>query len=300
MLQGIPTIGKKASIFSEGRIKKTGFVEGRNLMATVLRGEHSENRLPAMLDTIGKKGLLPISFLLLWHWITTSGRVKQILLPSPENVFLALIETLSSGELVHHLETSLVRVMEGFALAAFLGIGLGMALGLSPLLNQMAEGVIQLLRPIPPIAWLPLAILWFGIEEGSKVFIITLGAFFPIFLNVLQGIKQTNENVVEVARVFKVPWPKFILKVIVPGSMPFVVAGLRIGLGYAWMCVVAAELSGGMSGIGYMLMDSRALARTDRVLAGMLAIGAVGKSMDYLLQWFERKIIRWRRFYNGI
>ncbi len=269
-------------------------------MATVLRGEHSENRLPAMLDTIGKKGLLPISFLLLWHWITTSGRVKQILLPSPENVFLALIETLSSGELVHHLETSLVRVMEGFALAAFLGIGLGMALGLSPLLNQMAEGVIQLLRPIPPIAWLPLAILWFGIEEGSKVFIITLGAFFPIFLNVLQGIKQTNENVVEVARVFKVPWPKFILKVIVPGSMPFVVAGLRIGLGYAWMCVVAAELSGGMSGIGYMLMDSRALARTDRVLAGMLAIGAVGKSMDYLLQWFERKIIRWRRFYNGI
>ncbi|WP_216364487.1 ABC transporter permease [Moorella sp. E308F] len=276
-----------------------GLVEGRGVMETVLRRSFKEYRLPTVLNTAGKKWFAPVLLLLMWHWITTGGRVKPILLPSPESVLWALVETLNSGELAHHLGASLVRVLEGFALAAFLGIGLGMALGLSPLLSQMTEGIIQLLRPIPPIAWLPLAILWFGIEEGSKVFIITLGAFFPIFLNVLQGIRQTNEKVVEVARVFKVPRSKFIRKVIVPGSMPFIVAGLRIGLGYAWMCVVAAELSGGMSGIGYMLMDSRALAQTDRVLVGMLAIGVVGKTMDYVLQRLERKIIRWRSFYNG-
>lgn len=268
-------------------------------METVLRRSSREHRRPTVLDSVGKKGLIPVLLLLVWHGITTSGRVKPILLPSPESVLWALVETLNSGELVRHLGTSLVRVLEGFALAAFLGIGLGMALGLSPLLSQMIEGIIQLLRPIPPIAWLPLAILWFGIEEGSKVFIITLGAFFPIFLNVLHGIRQTDEKVVEVARVFKVPRSKFIRKVIVPGSMPFIVAGLRIGLGYAWMCVVAAELSGGMRGIGYMLMDSRALAQTDRVLVGMLAIGVVGKTMDYVLQRVERKIIRWRSFYTG-
>jgi sulfonate transport system permease protein len=175
-----------------------------------------------------------------------------------------------------------------------------MALGIFPLLFDTAAGIIQLIRPIPPIAWLPLAILWFGIEEGSKVFIIALGAFFPIFTNVLDGVRQTDHKFVELAQVLEVPKGRFILRVVVPGALPFIMTGLRVGLAFAWMCVVAAELSAGMKGVGYMLTDARALAQTDKVLVGMLAIGVVGKAMDCALQALEKRLIRWKTSFTGV
>jgi sulfonate transport system permease protein len=156
-----------------------------------------------------------------------------------------------------------------------------------------------LLRPIPPIAWIPLAILWFGIEEGSKVFIIVLGSFFPIFTNVLGGIRQTEYKFVELARVLQVPQKKFIMQVVIPGTLPYIVTGLRTGLGYAWMCVVAAELSAGMQGIGYMLTDARAMIQTDKIIVGMLAIGIIGKIMDSLLLVLEKRIVKGKEYFTG-
>jgi sulfonate transport system permease protein len=246
-----------------------------------------------------KRILLPCVLLAFWQWVTVSGRVKPILLPSPAQVYDAFIALAGSGELAGHLTTSMLRVLEGFTLAAFLGVGLGMSLGVFPLLDELMDGMLQLIRPIPPIAWLPLAILWFGIEEGSKIFIITLGAFFPIFINVLDGIRQTDIKFVELAKVLAVPRSKFVMKVVIPGALPFIMTGLRVGLGYAWMCVVAAELSAGMKGIGYMLTDARALAQTDRVLVGMLAIGLIGKVMDSMLSAMERRIVKWKESYTG-
>ena len=246
-----------------------------------------------------KKLAAPAVLLAIWQAVTVTGLVKPILLPPPGQVLDAFWAMAGSGELAVHLGASIVRVLEGFALAAVLGVGLGLAMGIFPLLFELADGVIQLVRPIPPIAWLPLAILWFGIEEGSKVFIITLGAFFPIFVNVLDGVRQTDHKFLELARALEVPKGKFIVKVVIPGALPFIAAGLRIGLGYAWMCVVAAELSAGMTGVGYMLTDARALAQTDRVLVGMLAIGVVGKAMDGVLRALEERVIRWRTSFTG-
>jgi sulfonate transport system permease protein len=246
-----------------------------------------------------KKLAAPAVLLAIWQAVTAAGLVRPILMPSPRQVLDALLAMAGSGELAVHLGASIVRVLEGFTLAAVLGVGLGLALGLFPLLFELADGAIQLIRPIPPIAWLPLAILWLGIEEGSKVFIITLGAFFPIFVNVLDGVRQTDHKFLELARVLEVPKGKFIVKVVIPGALPFIAAGLRIGLGYAWMCVVAAELSAGMTGVGYMLTDARALAQTDRVLVGMLAIGVVGKAMDGVLRALEERIVRWRTSFTG-
>ncbi|MDT8899809.1 ABC transporter permease [Anaeroselena agilis] len=246
-----------------------------------------------------KKAVVPAVLLAVWQAVTAAGLVKPILLPSPLQVLEAFQAMAVSGELAAHLGASIVRVLEGFALAAVLGVGLGLALGIFPLLFSLADGIIQLMRPIPPIAWLPLAILWFGIEEGSKVFIITLGAFFPIFVNVLDGVRQTDHKFLELARVLEVPKGKFVAKVVIPGALPFIAAGLRIGLGYAWMCVVAAELSAGMTGIGYMLTDARALAQTDRVLVGMLAIGVVGKAMDGALRVLEKRVVRWKTAFTG-
>lgn len=247
-----------------------------------------------------KAVLLPCVLIIVWQCITASGMVKPILLPAPAQVIDSFIAMAYSGELAIHLGTSIVRVLEGFALAAILGVGLGIGLGIFPFMAELMEGVFGLFRPIPPIAWLPLSILWFGIEEGSKIFIITIGSFFPIFINVLDGIRQTDHKYVELAKVLEVPRQKFITKVIIPGALPFIISGLRVGLGYAWMCVVAAELSAGMKGIGYMLTDARALAQTDRVLVGMLTIGAVGKIMDSILKTAEKKIVNWKESFTGV
>jgi sulfonate transport system permease protein len=243
--------------------------------------------------------ILPFALLVIWQVIILLGLVKPILLPSPQQVMKVAMEMIVSGELIRHLSVSLIRVLEGFSLAAILAVSLGVVLGMSAVVFQLANGTIQLLRPIPPIAWLPLAILWFGIEEGSKVFIIIVGAFFPIFTNVLDGIRQTESKYVELVKVLEISRWRIITKVVIPGALPFIFAGLRTGLGYAWMCVVAAELSAGMTGIGYMLTDARAMIQTDRVLVGMLAIGAIGKLMDMMLQLIEKKVIKGKEFYTG-
>jgi sulfonate transport system permease protein len=132
--------------------------------------------------------------------------------------------------------------------------------------------VIQVLRPIPPIAWIPLAILWFGIGESSKVFIIFLGAVFPIVINTLEGIRATDRRFVELARVLEVPRGRFVRQVILPGALPAIITGLRVGLGNAWVCVVAAELIAADKGVGFIIVDGRELSRTDVVIAGMATL----------------------------
>lgn len=243
--------------------------------------------------------ILPVLVLLIWQAISVSGRVNPVLMPSPLSICEAAADMLGSGELAAHLQVSIVRVLEGFAIAALFSIFLGGAMGLFQRVFSFLNLTLQLLRPIPPIAWIPLAILWFGIEEGSKVFIIALGSFFPIFTNVLGGIRQTEKKFVELAKVLEAPQGKFIRQVVIPGALPYVATGLRTGLGYAWMCVVAAELSAGMQGIGYLLTDARAMMQTDRVIVGMLAIGLIGKLMDSALLFLERKFIRGKELFSG-
>ena len=243
--------------------------------------------------------ILPVLIILIWQAVSISGRVNPVLMPSPLGICEAAADMLVSGELAAHLQVSIIRVLEGFAVAALLALLLGGAMGLFQRVFSLLNLTLQLLRPIPPIAWIPLAILWFGIEEGSKVFIIALGSFFPIFTNVLGGIRQTEKKFVELAKVLEAPQSKFIFQVVVPGALPYVAAGMRTGLGYAWMCVVAAELSAGMQGIGYLLTDARAMMQTDRVIVGMLAIGLIGKLMDSALLHLERRFIRGKELYSG-
>ena len=221
--------------------------------------------------------------LILWQGAAMSGMVRPVLLPAPVDVLQALYEMMRSGELFRHLAASFGRVVSGFAIAAFLGIGLGIAMGMSARCELALQGIMQFFRPIPPIAWLPLAVLWFGIGEGSKIFIIVLGSFFPIYTNVLQGIWQVSGKYLEVAEMFQVSRGRLLRQVVLPSVLPYILAGCRTGLGYAWMCILAAELTSGLLGIGYLLVDARALAQTDRVMAGMAVIGITGKVMDSML-----------------
>jgi len=243
--------------------------------------------------------LLPLLLAAVWQALSSLGWIRPILLPSPLKVIACFWSLTVSGDLPRHLGISLLRVLEGFAIAAVIGVSLGLAMGLWRVVDRATDLLIQLLKPIPPIAWIPLAILWFGIGETGKVYIIFLGAVFPILVSTVDGIRQTDQRYVELARILEVTRLRFITQVVLPGALPSIMTGLRVGLMVAWMCVVAAELIAASSGIGYMIMDARQMSQTDEVLVGMITIGVMGKLLDVSLKWLENRLITWKSAFTG-
>lgn len=243
--------------------------------------------------------VLPLSLLALWEFLCRTSLVPAVSLPSPIVVASTLWQLVREGHLSVHIYVSLVRVMQGFSVAALLGLILGVAVGISTTVARITDLIVQLFRPIPPIAWIPLAILWFGIGEASKVYIIFLGAFFPIVINVIDGIRQTDNRFVELANVLEVSRWKFIRRIVLPGALPSIMTGMRVGIGQAWACVVAAELIAAEQGVGYIIVDGRELCQPDVVIAGMISIGVIGKLMDVALKFLEVRLVPWKLHYNG-
>jgi sulfonate transport system permease protein len=243
--------------------------------------------------------LLPLGVIAVWETLCRTGVFRPVALPSPLKVAATLWGLVTSGQIFVHVGASILRVLEGFVVAAALGLVLGVGIGISKTLERTTDLMIQLLRPIPPIAWIPLAILWFGIGETSKVFIIFLGAFFPIIISAVDGIRQTDSRHVEVAKVLEVSRWKFVRRVVLPGAVPSIITGLRVGLGTAWVCVVAAEMIAAEKGVGYVIVDGRELSRPDMVIAGMISIGAIGKLMDVLLKKWGSRLVRWKTEFQG-
>jgi len=236
---------------------------------------------------------LPVFIIILWEFAAVKGWITPYTLPAPSKIFRTLITSIENLSLFKNILASVIRVFTGFLLAAFAAIFIGIFISLSKNFEIVTRFVLQVLKPIPPIAWIPIAIVWFGIGEPSKIFIIFMGAFFPIFVNVVDGIKQIDKRFVEVSKVFEIPNLKFIRKVVIPGALPSIMSGLRVGLGTAWICVVAAEMIAATNGIGYMLMDGRQLSQPDVVILAMLVVGVIGKLMDDVLGIIERKIVYW-------
>jgi sulfonate transport system permease protein len=238
---------------------------------------------------------VPLALIVAWQALSRLGWISPLVLPSPLRVAEGFATLIGDGELLRHVIVSVVRVLEGFALAAVAGVAVGVAIGLWSFVDRSLDWLLQILRPIPPIGWFPLAILWFGIGEVSKVYIIFLGAFFPILVNVVEGIRQTEHRYVELARVFEVGWWRFLRQVVLPGALPSTLTGLRVGLGLAWTCVVAAELIAAEAGVGYLIVDARQTFRPDIVIVGMITIGLLGTGMDFLLRRLETRLVRWRQ-----
>ncbi|HOP74347.1 MAG TPA: ABC transporter permease [Bacillota bacterium] len=242
---------------------------------------------------------LALVLLFVWQVLGIIGWLNPVIIPSLPTVFRSFGEYFSSGELLRHIGVSMIRVLEGFGLAASLGIVLGLAIGLSRTLDRMTDLLIQILKPIPPIAWIPLAIIWFGIGEASKIFIIFIGAFYPILISVVDGIRRIDPKLIELAKILEVPRRRFIKDLVLPGILPPVMTGLRVGLGIAWMCVVAAELIAASEGVGYLIMDARQLSQPDVVIVGMFTIGVIGKLMDSFLRWLSKRVLVWNVTYQG-
>lgn len=231
--------------------------------------------------------------IVVWCVMAGRGTLNQIIMPVPSHVVDTVVTLISSGTLWTNVVISVGRVLQGFFIAAILGIVLGILIGLSTHLERMSLLIIQIIKPIPPIAWIPLVILWFGIGESGKVFIIFLGSFFNILINVYDGIKQADEKYIEVSKAMETPFLKHVFQLIIPGAAPNIFTGLRIGLSSGWMCVVAAELVSSTTGLGYMIMNARQFNQTDIIIVGMLTIGIIGKLMDSLLRLIEKYAIRW-------
>ena len=238
-------------------------------------------------------------FLAAWQLAASLEWVNPLLMPAPSRIVAAVYEMASDGSLWTHVAASLQRVFAGFLLAALCGVALGMLTGWVQWISDIVRPMIEALRPIPPIAWTPLAILWFGVGNAPSYFLVFIGAVFPIFINTYAAVRNIDRVQINAALCLGASPSLLVRDVLIPASLPIVLPGLRIGLGVGWMCVVAAELIAAQSGLGYMIQQNRLLLQTQNVLAGMFTIGLIGFLMSIALEWAERRWIGWAAAYRS-
>lgn len=214
------------------------------------------------------------------------------LMPPPTEVLQAAWELVRNGQLAKHFWASLQREVVAFMYAS-IAIPIGLAMGWYRRLQQMLDPVFEMLRPIPPIAWIPLAILWFGISDFQNQFIIFLGIFFPLLLNTVAGVKNVEPNLIRAARCLGASEAAVLWKVVLRAALPQIVTGVRVGLGVGWMALVAAELVGATSGLGWLISDARSVLRTDIILVGMISIGVAGLAIDQGLRALAKRLLPW-------
>jgi sulfonate transport system permease protein len=235
----------------------------------------------------------PVILLAIWEAAGKYGLIRANLLPRPSAIAEVLFELLKSGELLVHLGTSILRVAEGFIIGATLGVLVGVQVALVKKLRIAVSLIFGILRPIPVIAWIPVLILWMGIDEGSKITVIAIGSFWTVLVSVVQGIRNVDKKYLEVATILEKDHITLLTKVILPAALPSIFTGVRVGIDMAWRSVVAAELIAAASGIGYMIMYARELSQIDVVLVGVLSIGFTGIIIDQLLRLLEKRLLSW-------
>ena len=245
-----------------------------------------------------KKILPPLALvsMLLGLWSLIVIRSRSAIFPTPWKVVTGAAELISDGTLFEHIAASLLRVGTGFLVATAVALPLGLWMGRVTLVYRTLNPIFQILRPISPIAWIPIAILWFGIGDASPIFLIFISTVFPLVVQTATGVHSIEPRFVQAAENFGVPRWKLYLKVIWPAALPQVIVGMRISLGVAWLVVVAAEMIALRSGLGYMIIDARnAGNRYDLVVSGMVVIGLIGLLLDALMRRLEGlRSVRWR------
>jgi len=238
---------------------------------------------------------LPSLIILIWYIIVLRGTFSEALLPSPFVVLTALFEGLITGELLSHIIVSLKRVAIGYSVAVSIAILLGLGIGWYRKAELFTAIVIYFIRLIPPVAWIPFAMLWFGLGNTSCIFIISLATFFPALVNTAYGVKNVELNLIKAALTLGAkPHSWFMFKeVVFPSALPAIATGMRLSLGYAWTSLVAAEMFAATAGIGYSIMKGRLILRTDKVILGMLIIALLGFIMDKIVSIIENKLLYW-------
>jgi ABC-type nitrate/sulfonate/bicarbonate transport system permease component len=224
---------------------------------------------------------------------------NPMLLPAPHTVVLAGVELVRSGELQRDIVASLSRVIQGFLLAAVFGVALGTAAGRSRRLEYLVEPTLELLRPIPPLAFLPMMVLWFGIGETSKIAFIAYAAFFPIFTTTVEGIKYVDPLLIRAAASLGASERDIFRYVVLPAAMPNIITGLRLGFALSFFVIVAAEFIAADSGLGFLINDARTFFLVSNMLLGAAVIGVIGFTFNVVLRRLEARLLRWRKDARG-
>jgi sulfonate transport system permease protein len=239
--------------------------------------------------------LLPVGLALGWEVVVAQGWSNGRLVPPPSKLFATIVELAKSGELTRHIAATLSRVFAGFGLGVVAGTLLGAVSGYWGLARQqLLDPTVQALRAIPSIAWVPLFILWLGIFETSKIALIAVGVFFPVYLGVMGAILSVDRKIVEVGRTFRLSGPAMIRRILLPAVLPAYVVSLRVGLGLGWMFVVAAEFMGASEGLGYLLIDGQQLGKPAQILAAIVIFAILGKTTDWLIEVATAPLLRWQ------
>ncbi|MUK01527.1 ABC transporter permease subunit [Vibrio cholerae] len=236
--------------------------------------------------------VVPALILLAWHLSTASGFFRSSQLPSPASVFAAAVDLVERGQLAPHILISTQRVLLGFLIGSALGVVAGALLGLSRIADILLTPTVGALRAVPSLAWVPLLVLWIGINEDSKVTLISIGAFFPVFTTLYLGLRHVDRNLVEAARAFGLNGLRLLTTVQLPAVVPALFSGLRLALAQSWLFLVAAELIASSMGLGFLLTDSQQTGRVDRIILAIILLAVIGKTTDALLGIAERWAVR--------
>jgi sulfonate transport system permease protein len=237
--------------------------------------------------------VLPVTLAVVWEFVVRMGWATGRLAPPPSVIFATFVDLARTGELQRHTLITLARVAAGFGIGVAVATIIGAAAGYSPLVRRLLDPTIQGLRAIPSIAWVPLFILWLGIFEASKVALIAVGVFFPVYLGLMGAVQSVDRKLVEVGRAFRLTDVEMVRRILLPAVLPAYVISLRSGLGLGWMFVIAAELMGASEGLGYLLIDGQQLGKPAEIIAAIVAFAIVGKATDWLIVLAAAPFLRW-------
>lgn len=243
--------------------------------------------------------IVPLLLVFIWQFASQSGLLESRILPAPTDVITAFWTLLMSGELWQHVKVSAGRALLGLLVGGGLGLLLGLLNGSSKIASHLLDTTLQMIRNIPALALIPLVILWFGIDESAKLFLVAIGVFFPLYINTYHGIRSVDPQLIEMGKSYGLTKWQLYKEIILPGAMPSILVGLRFALGLVWVLLIVAETISAQSGIGYMTMNAREFLQTDIVLVGILLYALLGKLADVLAQYLEKYLLRWHAGYQS-
>jgi sulfonate transport system permease protein len=243
--------------------------------------------------------LAPVLLVIVWEWLAQAGWLSPQVLPAPSKVMRTAFKLATTGTLLNDLGVSLLRAAAGFTIGAAVGAGLGILVGFSRIAEAAIDRSVQMIRAIPFLAALPLVIVWLGVGEAEKIFLVALGVTFPIYINTVLGIRQVDPKLLELGRVQGLGAMQLIRRIILPGALPSILTGVRYALATAWLALVVAETIGAQSGIGFLAMDAREFLRTDVIVLTIVIYALIGVAADGIARFLERRLLAWHPNYGA-
>ncbi len=269
-------------------LKKTKSSE--KSLETLLNNKFSDKIIP---------WIVPFTVLLLWEIASRTGLLSSRILPAPSSVVFTAFKLASTGELFQHMGISAARAISGFVVGGGIGFILGLLTGFSRIGEQLLDSSLQMLRTIPNLALIPLVILWFGIGDQARLFLVSIGVFFPIYLNTYHGIRSVDPELIEMGRVYGLKTSQLLWQIVFPGALSSILIGVRFSLGIMWLSLIVAEQIAADSGIGYMAMNAREFMQTDVVVLSIVIYALLGKLANSIAKTLENKFLSWNPNYTS-